>query len=288
MNLSSLRVLRLLRLLRITRLVRLLRVIEDLRTIVSSVVCSLRPLFWTLTLLFLMVYMLSVLITQIVTTSLVANDAAVRIRYGNLVKTLLTLYLSISDGIEWEHALNPLIDVSPLLGFLFCSFMAFALFALMNVITGVVVERALTVGQNDKEEFVANHLFSVLYNDRMNDGITFDHFAQMLNSVELREYFMDIGVNVQDVSALFDLLDEDGSGSVDPVEFLAGCLRLRGGAKALELSIFSRETARQFAWIRESMIALGQQVSTNDLPRKSTAESRCVRGRGMLGPGKMG
>merc|ERR1739848_716711 len=122
-----------------------------------------KPFFWTLILLLLRVYVLSIFLTQVVMSSSHASNEHVQKRYGNLIKTLLTVFLAILDGIEWERGLIPLCEVSPLLGFLFCCFMAFSLLAVMNVITGVFVEGALASAQRDNDEFVANHLSNVLY-----------------------------------------------------------------------------------------------------------------------------
>merc|ERR1719335_1320688 len=62
-------VLRILRLLRIVRLARALRLIGELRTIVSSIAGSLKPLFWTAVLLFMIVYVLGIFMTQSVLTA---------------------------------------------------------------------------------------------------------------------------------------------------------------------------------------------------------------------------
>merc|ERR1712050_160068 len=40
---------------------------------------------------------------------------------------------------------------------------------------------------------------------------------------------------------LFNLVDIDGSGSIDPEEFVNGCIRLQGPAKALDLASFMHE-----------------------------------------------
>merc|ERR1712154_593922 len=47
-----------------------------------------------------------------------------------------------------------------------------------------------------------------------------------------------------DLWQLFNLLDTDMSNSVDPQEFVLGCMRLRGPAKALELASLQKEHNR--------------------------------------------
>lgn len=58
-------VLRLLRLVRIVRLARILRLIRELRILVTSITTSMKSLMWTLLLMFLIIYSVSLCITQV-------------------------------------------------------------------------------------------------------------------------------------------------------------------------------------------------------------------------------
>merc|ERR1719162_1946440 len=70
LNLSFLRLLRVLRLVRLVRLVRVLRFIRELRTLVTSIFGSLMSLTWTITLLVLVIYVVSLFFTQVVSDNL--------------------------------------------------------------------------------------------------------------------------------------------------------------------------------------------------------------------------
>jgi len=59
-------------------------------------------------------------------------------------------------------------------------------------------------------------------------------------------YFEAIDVNPSEAKGLFSLLDLDNSGTIDAEEFLAGCIRLRGPAKALELALLVQQVERLF------------------------------------------
>lgn len=72
-----------------------------------------------------------------------------------------------------------------------------------------------------------------------------------------------------DGEALFDLLD-DGDGVIDADEFLHGCLRLRGNAKALDLLVLSRDVAamcdhnaREIGSNREVMGKIREEIVMN-------------------------
>jgi len=66
----------------------------------------------------------------------------------------------------------------------------------------------------------------------------------------MQMYFRLIDVDPKEAEGLFKLLDLDESGEVDYEEFLNGCLRLRGNAKAIDLvtvMIESRKLSKRWA-----------------------------------------
>lgn len=65
-NLNFMRLVRLMRLLRILRLMRVLRFVQELRSMVMSIAASLKSLMWTIILLALLMYGVSVCLIQLV------------------------------------------------------------------------------------------------------------------------------------------------------------------------------------------------------------------------------
>jgi len=66
-DIAALSAFRVLKLVRIIRIARLLRQVQELRTLVTSIIVSLRCLIWTLILLMVLIYVFSLIITQAVT-----------------------------------------------------------------------------------------------------------------------------------------------------------------------------------------------------------------------------
>merc|ERR1711879_35733 len=66
----------------------------------------------------------------------------------------------------------------------------------------------------------------------------------MLNSPSMHMYFKTIDVDIQEAGDLFRLIDIDESGSIDPEEFVNGCIRLQGPAKAIDLAMLMHEFKR--------------------------------------------
>ena len=57
----------------------------------------------------------------------------------------------------------------------------------------------------------------------------------------MKEYLSFIDVDPSDAKDLYQLLDVENSGAVPAEEFLGGCMRLRGNARSLDLSLMMHE-----------------------------------------------
>eukprot|EP00929_Paragymnodinium_shiwhaense_P003584 TRINITY_DN10417_c0_g1_i1.p1 TRINITY_DN10417_c0_g1~~TRINITY_DN10417_c0_g1_i1.p1 ORF type:complete len:645 (-),score=116.32 TRINITY_DN10417_c0_g1_i1:346-2280(-) len=249
---SFTRMFRTLRLVRITRLVRMFHLVDELQKIVSSIIGSLDSLGWVLTLLFLIIYLFSVLFTQLTMYQILAagGDDAEEVKdlaywFGSVPRTALTLFESVFGGLSWDQQATLLINrISPWAGVLYCLYVAFCLVALMNVITGVFVDKALHLAQAEADSRLVrrvNHLFSEA--TAKYGQIEWDMFQELIESETMMEYFKAINIDPSEARGLFDLLDCDCSGGVDCDEIVNGLLRLRGSAGALETSLLLREVS---------------------------------------------
>jgi len=272
---SVIRVLRVLRLIRIVRLVRVFRLISELRTIVSSILGTMRSLCWTCVLLFVMTYIVGVYITQLSADTLegieeevtcVMDREACHINaqsmskyYGTLSRSLLSLFQGISGGVDWDELADPLImHSSPLCGLFFSIYIAFSVLAVFNVVTGIFVETALIRSKEDKDVYMVNQLRRVLIEADVdtNGMISWEEFESQLENTELQEYFKAIDVDVSEAKGLFRLLDISDSGEILAEEFLSGCIRLRGPAKALDMQILlhqTRQMSQKLLHMKEAM-----------------------------------
>lgn len=249
-NFYVLRMLRLIRLVRIVRTLKVLRMIGEVRTIIWSVASSFKLLCGACLILLLMTYMTGIYFSDLVLSYRADNgpqDENYHVLgeyFGSLSRSILTLYQAIAGGIDWDSVVTPLMAISPWLGVAFSFYVAFSVLALMNTITGVFVENALAIGKRDKDSYTVNYLRSLFQAmDEDEDGaITWDDFRSGLERKDMTELFKAIELDQSEAQCVFRLLDIDNSGSIDADEFLNGCLRLRGHAKALDMLIMMRET----------------------------------------------
>jgi hypothetical protein len=240
----SFNLLRTLRLIRVLRLARTLRLIGELRTIVSSIVCSMKPLFWTGVLLFMVVYVLGVYVTQVVLhermeahyDDIVPEHDLIKY-WGSLAKSCLTLFQSITGGLDWDDPARPLwTDVGLHMAFLYTFYITFTIFAMLNVVTGLFIQAVFENTSSESEDKTRHQVKSLFrHMDTDNTGeITWETFECQLDKKEMSEFFKTINVDISHAKALFDLLDVDASGSIDCDEFLEGCLKIWAPSKGYD------------------------------------------------------
>jgi len=289
---TVLRVLRLVRLVRLVRIVKLFRFVRDLRMILFSIWRSLSIFFWAITALVLLIFMTSVYMTEMVLTRKltgVADSQGLEDRFGSLTKTMMSLFQAVAGGVDWKDLTDVLGEgeganfvVGP-----FLVYLAFTLFAMVNVITGVFLETAMESAREEKEIYVmrnARLVFSAVDHNR-NGTITWPDFEQALDHPHMQNFFEAIDIHVSEAKALFDLLDVSSDGTVSADEFLNGCLRVRGPSKALDLLVLSHEVAQLF---EKHSAATGGAPSPITSPSGSQERLRIAASEAAPGPRQQG
>jgi len=279
-NIALIRVVRTLRLVRILRVLRALRSTSELRTIIVSIFGTIRTLMWTLVLLILVIYVCAIAMTQIVTHHLTNNPneferQRLQAHWGSLQSAMLVLFQAISNGIDWENLLDPLMEyVSPWLAIPVCAYIGFGIFALMNIVTGVFVESALDSAKREQERFLLHtvrNLFHMTDRDQSGD-ISWDEFKTKLDHPDMHVYFKSIDLDIDEAEDLFKLIDINDSGSIDPEEFVNGCIRLQGPAKAIDLATLMHEyqhgQKRDALRHRKYLRTLGHMTAGSRIPRR--------------------
>jgi len=253
-NFSIMRMMRILRLIRVMRLMRILRLIGELRTMLLSILGSLKSLLWAVILLFLMMYIIGVYITQLVLDKRVSLPEKEDVTqtliddFGSLGDAILSLYQAVTGGTDWGDFLDPLrSEISLIVVPCFMLYIAFVLLCMLNVITGVFVESALLNAKHDKNVYMINHIRHLFSDTKLcteSGEISWDGFVCKLDTLEMQEIFKEIDIDISEAKGLFKLLDTDESNSIDVAEFINGFTRLRGPAKSLDLQLLMREMMR--------------------------------------------
>eukprot|EP00434_Breviolum_minutum_P021961 symbB.v1.2.019386.t1/scaffold1572.1/size111004/2 len=267
-QLRLLRSIRFARALRSIRIVRLFRYIGALRTLALSILSTMVSLFWTLALLIILFYSFGVVLTQLVVEhcrflgmEAVSGKIApmqycpetLRKYWHNVPESMLTLFMAISQGLNWEDAMEPLREVSVLAVILVILYVVITVFAILNVVTGVFLNTAIESAGADKDVATIRQVHAKAQQvealqqifreiDRENDNeVNFEDVRNAMSSGELASFMESLGISTDDVRTLFMLLDSEHKGLIDLDEFVSGCMQLHGPAKSMQMAKMSYE-----------------------------------------------
>jgi len=254
--------------LRISRLLKFSRIVHlviSLRVLLISIWSTLQSLCWAMVFLLFIIYTYSLYIVQAVTDYLADQeiygshdelDGEMRTlvrHWGSISRSMFSLFACIANGLTWNEAALSLQLARHDLIFVFLSFIIFSLFAVLNVMTGVFCQSAIENAQNT-EDFRIAHLMRHqqdlvaqvcrLFNEIDTNGsgeVTWQDLKESWSNEQVQSLFAILGLEPSDLWLLFNLIDSDKSGAVDPQEMVAGCLRLKGAAKAFDVAAIRYE-----------------------------------------------
>ena len=246
---------RLLRILTVGRLIRLLIGFPDLWSIISGFVEAVKTLFWVSLFLLFIIYIAAVFVTVEIGQNPELYDSYRYVSggwdykeyFGTVGKSMLTLFqiLTLDD---WSGGIaRHVMSNQPAMSIFFILFILLTSFGIMNVITGIIVERTLATAKQNQERFqrnqerersrVLSHLREIFeFADKDGNGsLTVEEFRTAIRQPDVERKLRLIELPVADAEELFTILDHDGSGELSVDEFIGGCVRLKGVAKSKDL-----------------------------------------------------
>jgi len=262
-QLRFLRVMKIARALRGVRVMRLLRYVSSLRAILFSISSTLGSLFWTLVLLQILFYCFGVLVAQIVNDHCrylylgAGNESCELVLlqfWGSVPEAMLTLFLAISGGLSWNDAFVPLRKVSEIAAVFMILYIVIAVFAVLNVVTGVFCNTAIENAKADKDIAIMKQMqkhraqvesLRSVFNDIDCNQSKLVSVAELEEACardeKFRSFLESMDISTKDIWTLFMIIDADESGEISMDEFVAGCMQLEGPAKSLHLARMRHE-----------------------------------------------
>merc|ERR1719284_572254 len=217
---SVLRLLRFGRVARFTRALHDVKHVHELRLISASLLSSCRTLLWACAFLTYVLYIVAAFIAMDVTEHIRVSphvDGHLLDLYGGIPTCMLTLYMSITGGHDWEFLMVPLQTMNEY--FYVCFFVVFVfmfLFGVMNLLTGLSCNAASHVQGVDRELVIREKmdetkaverelraLFQVCSRDGSLDAATLE--SQLSDPVVVN-FLKFLEVDISDVGGLFQLL----------------------------------------------------------------------------------
>jgi hypothetical protein len=254
-NVGFMRFLRLLKLTKIFRTFRTMRFFKDLSVLLDSFRRSLLSVIWSCVLLSLMLFIFALIFVQALADYITLEGAddfefkseAFR-TFGSLGTSMLTLYMAVTGGNDWELYYEVVARAGTLYAALFLLFTYYFLFALFNILTGILVEKAVAAAAPDRNDLVLQnhrkaredadelwHMCEVL--DKTNRGtITRYEFETMLQNRVFVSYMASLGLEVHDMQIFFSTIAgtlEEGVVTIE--QFVDACVNMRGNATSVDM-----------------------------------------------------
>jgi hypothetical protein len=256
-NISFLRALRLFRMSKIFRILRVMRYFSELRMMLNCITMSIRPLFWCMLnmSIFFSIFAITFLhgvagYLQDPSADLIQREKLIK-DWGSIGRAILSLYKVTTGGTDWGHLADSLRVTGDIYFCLFLLFTAFVLLAVLNIMTGIFVDRAMRIASEDRDGMILEKLYHerkmvedltrtfciITETSHVNVEevpMTKDQFMHQMNLPAMRTYFAVMGLEIWDPSRFFALLTNmSPNGKVDAQVFVRGCMQLRSDPKGI-------------------------------------------------------
>ncbi|CAJ1366428.1 unnamed protein product [Effrenium voratum] len=264
------RLYRVLRLVRVARMARLFQLVPELNFTLSLMLQSLSSFFWAAVLMMLLLYLVALYFTIVSDQFVEAGSvAAVQAYWGSTGSSMNSLFLAVFGGEDWHNMLLVFGQGSGwyiINSMVLALFVGFVLVVMLNLVNGVLVEGAQEMIADMKRDELVRMAADIFVQTGKQAGseLSKAEFDQLVTTEAMEKYLMAIGLEIGEADDLFQFLDRDDSGSLSIVEFVQGCLRLRGPAKALDLAemrLWSKErnveNQTRMAGIQQRLYELG-------------------------------
>lgn len=262
------------RLLRLVRLIRVFRYFRELMLLVQGLWGAIRALVWAVALLFMILYVIAVGCTRLIghhNTISEENQASVNDWFGSLPRSLFTLFQIVTlEG--WADIVRALLEDFSQIWILFVPFIVLTNYTLLNLVTAIVVENVLLISQREqmlevKRDEAARHqnvsMLANLFEEMDDDGngeLSLEEFQTALEDEAVVQQFQQLDIAQYEAVDLFDLLDIDHDNSITVAEFVEGCLRVRGDAKAKHLLSMQYDLQKCWTDMSDTMVEIYEKM----------------------------
>lgn len=263
-DIKFLRILRLLKMTKVLRMLRVLQFVRSLRLLLTCLVRCYMSLFWSGVLIIMILAVFAMFIVQATSsyTSEARNEIDeqvledIQMWYGSVYTAMLTLFKCVSGGDDWSGPYDTVVAAGSGSGIVFIFFIFFFSIAVWNIVTAIFIERAMEFAQPDLEDLLmkkrrhdaedTTKMLEICKEMDMDgsDTITARELEQFMENEWFRDCMDVRGIDIKDITMFFEMLCSAAnmrSGEVDVRTFVAGVLRLKGSASAIDVQTLTFE-----------------------------------------------
>lgn len=288
-NLSIGRVLRVIRFVRLARVIRMFRELRLMFCVLLETVSNLLSCFVVIGLVLMLfnVFFMNAAASHITEVGAHSTDPTTKDMmkfFGGTTRSFTTLFMIITGGVDWWEVHQPLEAVHTVYGMCLLFYVFAMQFGVLNIVVGTFVASSSDVVAKDRDALVKSQMnqhevltnrIRTFFTEADTDGsntLTWEEFQEHLQTTEVKAYFRSLDLDVNQAHELFGLLDADGSNQVTIDEFLAGCLRLKGHARATDICMLTFMCKKVFREIisfmdsHESHFEHVRLIASGDVP----------------------
>lgn len=251
-QLVYLRAVRTIRIFRTIKVLRFMKRLDNLRLLLKVLAWTLDDLMWGMLLLAAIIVcggMLMVTLVQPFSGDENLDYARRKWtfeRFGSSSRACYSLFEATFSGTWTQSARVLILDIHELFAFFWIPYVCIVNFGILKVVSAMFLKQTMAAAHADAEMLAADtmkrkkmfaeklhNIFSMA--DKSGDGcLSTDEFKSMLHNPEVLHNFEQLELPLEDVSTLFLILSDD-DGIADYAEFLAGAMRMQGGAQNLDV-----------------------------------------------------
>lgn len=254
-GLELIKLLRLFRLLRLGRLVRALRLMQNVKWLKEPYILSmmmgscLRTLIWAFLLMFFIITLWSILAVELLND--VVQELALHLpdwqscercsrSFKSVWESNLTFFQTIVAGDSWGKVALPVIQEEWWSMFIFVGALSSVIFGVLNMIAAVVIDTFAERRSKDVSSIATELEYDELFERRrlatmfaridedQSGALSKEELHAGASKIrEFRQYLRVLDIDDKDLSELFDMLDIDNSGEIDPEEFIDALYRMK-------------------------------------------------------------
>jgi len=276
-NLSGLRLVRLCKAMRLLRVVRIMRLFSSLHVLVSAIVNSLSSLFWSMIVLFMIILLGGLFMSQVLADYITDTENPWPMRnwvfkyYGGSARATLTLFEITMSGCWPNYSRRLIEEVSIWYVLFFVFYIAAVVFAVTRVISAIFLRDTLQAANCEADRMVNDArrqrtaLMHQLENffkeaDKSGDGLLDrNEFEEIFRNPKVRLWFRAMDLQIHEYVGLFDLLENE-AGVVSFQDFLNGVMRLKGQARSIDMLSVALEVSKISNTLAE-ILKVWQQAS---------------------------
>merc|ERR1719191_1755904 len=199
-------------------------------------------------------------------------------RFGTVLQSLFTLYhMSLGDDLSFGIRLSA--ESEPIMWVVLVAFSLFMTFAVLNLITGVIVECSFSASAKEKAEHeertkkaeiqlvevgICHEIFKLADTD--NSGfLTPEQYRSAFQNKVVKEKILALGLDLRHAEELYDMIDVNDDGEISLRELVQGFLILRRGAQGDTVSAMHRDVLRCHDLVHRDVLALQAQAEQHQI-----------------------